>query len=156
MTMHYHTERYFADDEDPYITGTVYEALDYAATELRELADMETSQVSFVAENVDTATLDDFDVLKDALKSYARAAVYDNLAINAQIRADNRTQSLPDRPPLFQDDMTDDNDSKSLLFQSAMYVVGRINAETPLGIWVCGEELFTDPDTGETFHKEDM
>lgn len=147
---HYHVVRH-SEDEDPYITDTVYSALDYAAQELRELDDFETSNVSVVAERVSNGDYVVESEMADALKSYSKAATYENLAINAQIRADNHEQSRDMRPPLFQDDTMDDNDPRSLLFQSAVWVMNKINNESPLSIWDCDRY----PNNEELSHKED-
>lgn len=152
---HYHVVRH-SEDADPYVTGTVYSALDYAAQELRDLADFETSYVSGVAERVSNGDYVVESEMEDALKSYSKAETYNNLAINAQIRADNHEQLRNERPPLFQDDTTDDNDPRSLLFQSAVRVMDKINTESPLSIWDCEKDLSTDDNTGEMLHTEDM
>ena len=152
---HWHVTRH-SEDDDPYITSSLYDALDYAARELGALADSEHTYVSTVAERVAEDPYRNpchYDEMEAALRSFAKAERYANLSLNAakfdkQIRAD-----IADRAPLYQDDQIwlapgDVDNPESNLYKSALWVVGNINSGSPMSVWGCEAETGEDDERG--------
>jgi hypothetical protein len=148
---HWHVTRH-SEDDDPYVTGSIYDALDYAARELNELADHEHDFVSTVASRV--AEHPDrnpchYDEMEAALRSFMKAEHYSSLALNAASRYKQSRASIADRAPLFQEDQVflapgDADNPQAKLYQSATWTAGEVNSGSPLSIWSCEAEAGED------------
>jgi hypothetical protein len=159
---HWHVTRH-SDDEDPWVGETIFGALDYARTELDDLADMEHAMVSDVASRVDTerhaagrAGLNPYE-MEEALLSFAKAERYNGLMLNAANMVKQRGMFYADRAPLYQVDSRDWEKGEAALadardaadarlHQAALHTAREINENSPLGIWDCTAELRTWPD----------
>jgi hypothetical protein len=151
---HYHVTRH-GDDDDPYITDDIYAALDYAATELAELADMEGQHVDEVANRVaeipesrhmpedDPRNVSEWE-MEQALRAWARSAKYDNLHANAANMYKQHTAEDAERAPLYQSTGFTDADRRSPLYESAVHVWYEINENSPISIWECNQGSYTD------------
>lgn len=172
---HYHVNRH-SDDEDPYVAESLFDALDYARTELDSLADFEHDYVSTTAQRVEEARTmgakyPEVYEMEEALLSFAKAERYSNLMANAaNMVKQNRTKHA-DRAPLYQIDWRDKNggtrrgwdavkEANARLVDAATRTAHTINEGSPLGIWDCNAALGTGPDTdplhnGETYCAEE-
>jgi hypothetical protein len=162
---HYHVIRH-SDDDDPYISEDLFACLDYAATELDELADMKHATVSETAENVRrgyNGLFTDNSVGKDemeyALLAFAACETYSNVRQNClnmvkQHGYSKRADRAPIYRPSWEDQGTEEADAR--LIESAEHVVKMVNDDTPISITHCCGEMRTWPDHdpmhgGETY-----
>lgn len=174
--VHYHVNRH-SDDEDPYLSESLFDALDYARTELDSLADMEHSNVSYTAQRVEEArtmggkypdVYEMEDEMEEALLSFSKAERYTGLMANAANMVKQNDAFYAERAPLYQVDSADwvgragneladaRDAADARLLDAAKRVARTINEGSPLGIWDCNAALGTWPDddplhAGETF-----
>jgi hypothetical protein len=128
---HWHVQRH-SDDDDPYVTAGIYDALDYAATQLGNLADFEHDGIMGCGEA---------GAFEEAYRCWERSELYGNLADNAaNVVRQHREQDAAKRAPLYQGDGWE-----AALLKHAMWTASEINGKAPRGfmVWYCGYGLVT-------------
>jgi hypothetical protein len=145
---HYHVRRH-SEDEDPYITDDLFSALDYAATELDNMADFEHDGISACGEQGD---------YESAYEAFVKCERYNNLMMNARNMVKQKGAFYADRAPLYQvnsadwvgrvgNELADARDAADArLFESAIRTAGEINSGSPIGIGQCDAPMRTWPD----------
>jgi hypothetical protein len=158
MTTHYHVSRH-SNDDDPYITDDLFAALDYAGTELNELADFEHEGLSYIAQQVaeGQTMFDDNAVSKAtmevALLAFLKVERYNGLMANtANMVKQNRAPHV-DRAPLYQIDWENEGDglwpvraADARLFEAAKRVAQSVNDASPVSITECSADMRTWPE----------
>jgi hypothetical protein len=117
---HWHVSRH-PDDEDVFVCNTLFDALGYAAEELRCLADGEYECITGFGE---------LELYREAYESFVRSESYDVLRRNAQYVADQHKAPIPKRAVAFQR-------NEYALSMRAMRLVGEISERSPLQLWPC-------------------
>jgi hypothetical protein len=147
---HWHVSRH-RDDEDVFITPDIYSALDYAASELRDLAEFEHDGIAPSGEAGDYQT---------AYESWKRANELD--ALHETARHPVTQYNLPDvdedtiyvagkyRAPLYQGYGGD-----AKLLETAQRSVQAVNDGSQISIWECSDELVYLNDNGTALSDED-
>lgn len=158
---HWHVSRH-ASDDDVYISPDIWDALDYAATTLRERAEFEYEGISA------SGDAGDYESAYDAFKESNRL---DSIYQNAKHIGEQH--KLPDvdgddtsafhapgtvRAPLYRGYGGD-----AKIMERAVRVIQEINSETEIGISECSDELIyltdagevTDQDNGQPFHADE-
>lgn len=160
---HYHVSIH-NDDEDPLITDDLFAALDYAATELDNLADFEHEGVSITAERVEkaresygTERYPDVYEMEQALLSFAKMGRYAGLTANAANMVKQHNAKHNDRAPLYQVDFGRDatsdwvyadaaKEADARLLEAAKHAVQAVNDGSPISITECSAEMLTWPE----------
>jgi hypothetical protein len=154
---HYHVSRH-SDDEDPFVTGDLFAALDYARGELDSLADFEHDGVSFVAAKVEDARswgdkrYPSAYEMEEALLSFAKVERYNGLMANAaNIVKQHNYSKRADRAPIYRPAWENQgtNEADARLYKSAEHTAGEINSGSPIAISECEAELHTWPDNDQ-------
>jgi hypothetical protein len=147
---HWHVTRH-SEDDDPYVTDSLYDALDYAAGELDPLAGHEHDMITASGEAGN---------FEEAYKSFVKTETLAGLQANAaNIQTQARSEPA-DRAPLYSDDTPYDEESgevntASRLYGAAQWVAENINEGSPLFLWQCEAETAYVTDTGEPAHEDD-
>jgi hypothetical protein len=128
MGNHFHVQRH-SEDEDIYVTERIYDALDYAATELEAVTDIEHEGISAYGEQ---------GVFEAAYRCWQRSERYGDLAGNAENVVRQNNSPAEKRAPLYQGDGWQER-----LLEHAQWVAGKINRDGPdgFGIWECTSEI---------------
>lgn len=158
---HWHVSRH-SDDEDVLITEDFWNALDYAAGELRELAEFEYEGIAPMGETGD---------YEGAYTAFKRSNELDALYQRAIHPVQQHRRADPDddepsrydparwRAPLYRGYGGDDR-----LMETARRAVEKVNSESPVSIWECSDELIyvddndnptDDANYGRPFHAAD-
>jgi hypothetical protein len=157
---HWHVSRH-SNDDDVFIVEDFWYALDYAADELRDLAEFEHEGISANGEAGD---------FEGAYTAFKRSNELDAVMQQAKHALDQHNKIDPDddipgtvndgyRAPLYQGPGGDEK-----IMQLALRAVERINNETPVSMWECSDELvylndtgtrLSDPDNGQPYHADD-
>lgn len=154
---HYHVSSH-SEDDDPFVTGDLFAALDYARWELDNLADMEHDSVSAtadrVAENENTVSMTPSKVpayeMEMALLSFVKVQRYNGLMANAaNMVKQHGYAKRADRAPLYRPSWTDQGteEADARLFEAAKHTASAINSGSPIYITECGATMLTWPDT---------
>jgi hypothetical protein len=138
---HYHVHRH-SDDEDPFVTGDLFDAIDYAATELDQLADFEHDGISASGEQGD---------YESAYNAFVRSERYNGLMLNARNMVKQHSQPIAERAPFYTPDWEagGEDAAQERLFESAKRTAGEINSGSPIAISECEAEMKTWPDTDQ-------
>ena len=132
---HWHVSRH-SDDEDVFITEDFWNALDYAAGELRDLAEFEYEGISAMGEAGD---------YEGAYTAFKRSNELDALYEAAIHPRQQHRRTDPDedeiitdrhRAPLYRGYGGDDR-----IMETARRAVEKVNSESPVSIWECSDEL---------------
>jgi hypothetical protein len=150
---HWHVSRH-RDDEDVFIAPDIYSALDYAANELRDLAEFEHDGISPSGEAGD---------YQGAYEAWKRSQELDSLEATARHAVTQH--NLPDvdgddtsafhvpntvRAPLYRGYGGD-----AKILKTAKRAVEAVNDGSPIGIWECSDELVYLNDSGTAVSDED-
>lgn len=137
MVTHYHVMRHSGDD-DPFISEDLFEVLDYLATELRDLADMENDGISGYGES---------GAFEEAYRCWQRAEKYTGLQLNAENMVRQHQAAREDRAPLYagpdeggtllRGTYLPDDHEDSMLRKTALWVLGNICDGSPASAWTC-------------------
>jgi len=125
---HFHVVRH-GEDDDPFLTANVADALDYAATELEYAADWQHTMISAHGE------VGDFE---EAYGSFVRSERFTNAMLNARnIVRQHTADSDDDRAPLYRGEGASER-----LAQATDHVVEYVNAHGPIGfrVWSCDDQ----------------
>jgi hypothetical protein len=156
---HWHVTRH-SEDDDPYVTDDLYDAMEYAATELDLIADHEHDMITVSGEAGD---------FEEAYKSFKKTEILAGLQANAT-NIYTQSRSVPaDRTPLYQEDMpynpplTDEGtptaestvNTASELYQTALRMAENINRDSQFSIWSCDAETAYVTDTGDPSDEDD-
>ncbi len=145
-TAHWHVTRH-SEDDDPALFADVYAALEYAADELACLVEFWHEGITPAGENED---------YEGAYKAFVKAELYSDLVSAANHAPGQHHKPRADRAPLYAapdyeggpfDERNlgylGDNDPQSVLFQTALRHVQKINSESPVEIFDCTAPLET-------------
>jgi hypothetical protein len=158
---HWHVSRH-SDDDDVFIAEDFWSALDYAAGELRDLAEFEYEGISASG---------DAGMFELAYTAFKRSNELDAVKMQADHALQPHNKIDPDddipgtvndgyRAPLFRGPGGDEK-----IMECALRAVERINSATPVSIWECDAELVyltdtvpirvTDADNGRPYHADE-
>jgi hypothetical protein len=157
---HWHVSRH-RDDDDVFITEDFWTALDYAATELRDLAEFEYEGISASGDAGD---------YEGAYKAFVRSNELDALRNNLAHAIDQHNKIDPDddipgtvndgyRAPLYRGYGGDER-----IMETALRAVESVNLGSDMAIWECTSELVylndtatreSDPDNGQPYHLDE-
>jgi hypothetical protein len=163
---HYHVRRH-SDDDDPYVSDDLFACLDYAATELDQLADFEHDYVSTVAAKVEedwsrVSGLVTPHEAREALLSFAKCERYVALMANARNIVKQHNTPRRDRAPLYTEGWLDQGakEADARLLLAANHTAQEINDGSPISIGGCTAEMRTWPDEdqmhgGETYCSDE-
>lgn len=158
---HWHVSRH-REDDDVYITPDIYDALDYAAGELRDRAEFEWEGIAPSGEAGDFEGA--YNAWKrsqelDALQSTAAHAVKQHKLPDVD-GDDNSAFHAPDtvRAPLYRGYGGD-----AKILETAKRAAATVNDGSEIGIWECSDELvyvtdageMTDQDNGQPYHADE-
>lgn len=139
---HWHVERH-REDDDVFTASSVFDALEYAAEELKRVADFEADSVPGWNDHLG------FQQMADAMQRSERFA---NLAENAAKVAGNAGLPWWDRSPIYAVE-GDEPGNRARLLTAATHQVARINRNGPgaFAVWECKDtravcELVNDDD----------
>ncbi len=157
--VHWHVSRH-SEDDDVFITEDFWQALDYAATELRDLSEFEYEGISA------SGDAGDFESAYEAFKhSNELDALRSNLAHAIQqherIDPDDDTLVISDkyRAPLYRGPGGDER-----IMETALRAIDTVNFGSPVSIWECSQELVylndtatreVGPDDGQPYHADE-